>query len=1636
MADNGVAIFQLVIDASGAQIGAKNFTQATDSVASSATAAAAATDKLSDSSDDLRAALAQQTALLQQLNTTQQQVADNTQSHTGQWLALAAALGVAYVGYQGISAVASGTVGALSLLNTALAASAQSAASLFSTLTSGSLADHLTAEAQAASQSLADLARQTGLSVAALYSMADVQKALGTSTSQTQSTFLGVAAAIGNIGTSAAAARDAAAALGVDLSAYSDDQVPQAIDAITNALSHYADSAAKTALIKDIFGSDAPDFLRQLATSQAAYNAAASAHADALALMDQRQADYNAELADLGAQLNSQGWMAWINAQIKGINDLFTLSQQWKDNQAIIAQQAGQSWSIFFLELKNWTLDFQNAWQGVVTYVTGSVQNLQGVYDAPSPRGDTRDQVPQTAAQKLQGASFLGSLGDTGASGYVTFETNMKAAATLYDQGTLSAGKYADAVNKIEQTYKDAIDPIGKVVAQMDAANALFATPQGPQRNLQQFLLQQTPQNDVLSTDQTTRLTNAFNAQQAGKAGDLTTSNSSQIASLNAQAAAALYSAGAVEKLQAQQTAYQAVLAGSPLPQSILAENELAKAQAQRQLTTNTLLRTDAGEVSANVAIAQAYQESTAAGVKEEATQKALLDVKNLKIAAGSAEQVSEAALYVQVTASIAAGEKQADGLQQQVDASGRLAAAAGVSSQALADMTAHNQAVAKTATEMATAIALGSASAVTAVQALQDRYENLYQQQTVNNQTQAANSQIQANSQNLQLLQLQLDTMSQMPGVREQSLAVAKEQLAIENSMASISPALKQTLLDQAAAQGQLTGAIQETQRQQQVEAQLARNLLQGVQQSFSDFFAAILEGGTSTWATLFKSLETLAFKTLADILSATLLRPIAGSVLSALNLGSLGNSLGGGSSGGGMGSLLSLFGGGSSGSPLQVTDASGNVIGTVSGSTLSLANTNASSGSSGSSSLLSDASTLFGLGRNINSLFGGSGSSLFSGDGAFGGSAINDLFGGSGSSLFSGSGAFSASSINQLGANYLGLASGQITPEAMAAADASPELLVGAGVDGTVDAAGTLGAATLSDALPYVGAVITLAQAIASGNVGSIAGTVGGAAIGTAIEPGIGTAIGAALGSVLGGFFGASKVSPPGSTATLGVAGGQLGVTGTGHFGGPGDPGAGPAVALANAFDTNANNFATDFGLAYGQNTGAAFTNITYQDGTYRGVAPGGPGFTDPQAAETASEQYLTGLHSAATDQLEGVGTAGAAGLYSTDPTDVGHAENALLSEVGPSSFTDLAAALQKADQAAADYDAELTASGHAISSVQQQYAQLNQTLATDQQNAEQYLLDPAALVTAFANQFNTSISDQIEAINDPVQAQLDAQARDAQSSIDEATALGADVNQVETLNGLQRQQIVQQANSSIISSYQQLATSAASSASSIEGSMASLQESLTIGSASPLSPTDQFAAATTLYNQTKAGALSGDATSISNYSSAATDYLNLARSVYATTAPYIAAYNDVLATASLISGNAATSASSAATYAANLATFGQTNLIDPNNLPAFAGGGSFTVGGGGGVDSQVVQFRASPWENVTIGNPGNVNTDVAGAIRNSVGQLWLASVQGTQATVSALASLTAAHVDLADQVAQQTRTLNGVMRTIKAA
>jgi hypothetical protein len=92
--------------------------------------------------------------------------------------------------------------------------------------------------------------------------------------------------------------------------------------------------------------------------------------------------------------------------------------------------------------------------------------------------------------------------------------------------------------------------------------------------------------------------------------------------------------------------------------------------------------------------------------------------------------------------------------------------------------------------------------------------------------------------------------------------------------------------------------------------------------------------------------------------------------------------------------------------------------------------------------------------------------------------------------------------------------------------------------------------------------------------------------------------------------------------------------------------------------------------------------------------------------------------------------------------------------------------------------------------------------------------------------------------------------------------------------------------------------------------------------------------------------------------------------------------------------------------------------------NDLPAFATGGSFQVGGSGGTDSQLVQFKASPWETVTIsggeGQSGGAVSNVGGTTSNA-SQVSDAPVQSIFQKLSE---------SIAQNLATQTKSLSAII------
>lgn len=153
-----------------------------------------------------------------------------------------------------------------------------------------------------------------------------------------------------------------------------------------------------------------------------------------------------------------------------------------------------------------------------------------------------------------------------------------------------------------------------------------------------------------------------------------------------------------------------------------------------------------------------------------------------------------------------------------------------------------------------------------------------------------------------------------------------------------------------------------------------------------------------------------------------------------------------------------------------------------------------------------------------------------------------------------------------------------------------------------------------------------------------------------------------------------------------------------------------------------------------------------------------------------------------------------------------------------------------------------------------------------------SREYGLSVAAFTEGFARKFDSDIKMQLLSIQAPMEYAVELWKRDAQARIDTATALNADISQVQQLN-------------------------AALYAKMNEGALTTLRQfrqTLSFGQGSPLAPGEQLFAAASAYNRDKDAALAGG--DVAPFTQSATNYLNLTRGYYGTSEKYGDLYRSV--------------------------------------------------------------------------------------------------------------------------------------------
>lgn len=487
---------------------------------------------------------------------------------------------------------------------------------------------------------------------------------------------------------------------------------------------------------------------------------------------------------------------------------------------------------------------------------------------------------------------------------------------------------------------------------------------------------------------------------------------------------------------------------------------------------------------------------------------------------------------------------------------------------------------------------------------------------------------------------------------------------------------------------------------------------------------------------------------------------------------------------------------------------------------------------------------------------------------------------------------------------------------------------------------AAGQVYGTTLTSALgyglPIVGATL---PGLISGNYAQAGFGFGGAALGAVVGGPVGAAIGGFLGNLVGGLFGKRPSAPPTSFAGIGVdlgLGGSL--TETWRNGG-----------------SESNRRVPDYGPA-GQ------MRLVVQDALKQIQAAVGAKITGGRYAQGSLNYYTVGDTQSYVSYVND-GLGGSAALPTAEAavrdflsrvvpglTFDGDARRAQLTTIanhGADKLEDLLTRLGQAKQFQDAYDA-LTDTQDALSATAQQLKALADQVDTLRDSAEEFGYTVAEIDAGYQQKlakvrgdFDQAVQDQILGLTDPQAAALKAWEKERDQAVKDAGLVGGNIVEVERLYALKREAVIK------------------ASLGNIDTALRSWLDGQVFGAASSSSPQSRFAAAQDQFAAQIALARGGDASALAGITGYADRLLGAGRGVFATTVDF-----------------------------ANLESMVRSTLTSLGHglgLPGFATGGTFTVGGAGGTDSQIVRFRATPGEKVTVTTPGQAGTaDIVSELR----------------------------------------------------
>ena len=324
--------------------------------------------------------------------------------------------------------------------------------------------------------------------------------------------------------------------------------------------------------------------------------------------------------------------------------------------------------------------------------------------------------------------------------------------------------------------------------------------------------------------------------------------------------------------------------------------NAVTAARQKQAIELGKAATLQSASTAGTLKAADAYTASAAAGLREEAMQRARIDALQH---GGDATAIATRELEQNAAAAILSGRQQAQATDLAVAANQRFAEAARLGPAAEKEAAIQNQATAQTQDALNKAEASGNTVLIDAAKALRDKAAAQGLANEAAQEAVAAEHTIAGQQDQIAVARLELSLQGQTSEEIGRQVALLRTKQELAGNLAHLSDDEKQRLLDSTDAAERQNIVLGDAVKQQQAFDDAVRNSAETVNNTLTQALADAFSGQRVTdWGT---TLKGIIGQVLAEIANFALIRPVIGSALGALGFNTAAQSFGGSAVGGG---------------------------------------------------------------------------------------------------------------------------------------------------------------------------------------------------------------------------------------------------------------------------------------------------------------------------------------------------------------------------------------------------------------------------------------------------------------------------------------------------------------------------------------------------------------------------------------------------------------------------------------------------------------------------------------------------------------------------------------------------------------